>query len=107
MSIITLTQDNFKKEIQESTGVLIIDFWASWCGPCMMLHPIYEELEEKFKDKVKFFKVNVDEQPELTQKFEIQAMPTIIILKDNKELDRFIGLQQPSKYENSLNNALK
>ena len=85
-----LTTNNFKDEAMQ--GVVLIDFFATWCGPCKMLSPIIEELSEEMPN-VKFFKVDVDENEELVEMFNIEAMPTLIILKDGKIANKSVGFK--------------
>lgn len=88
--------------------VTLLDFWASWCGPCKIMHPIIEELEKNFNGKVSVVKYNVDEaqSAEMVQKYQIQAMPTFIIEKDGQVVSQFIGAQSKSVLEKALNEAL-
>lgn len=88
--MIELTRDNFKAEVEEHEGLIVIDLWASWCGPCRMLAPIVEELEREMPD-VKFCKINVDEQMELARQFKVESIPMIALVKDNTFLDMSIG----------------
>lgn len=88
---ITLNKDNFSKTIE--SGVTLVDFWASWCGPCKMQLPIVEELSTELEGKAKVGKVNVDEEMELAQNFGIQSIPTLILFKDGKPQEVMVGLQ--------------
>lgn len=81
MAALHLTAENFKSEVLEYKGTAMVDFWASWCGPCQMVGPIIEEIAEERKD-VKVCKVNVDEQPDVAGKYNVMSIPTIIIFKD-------------------------
>jgi thioredoxin 1 len=87
--MLNLSKENFKKETAK--GKVIIDFWAEWCGPCMMLGPIYESLSTELKD-YKFAKINVDENEELAAEFGVRGIPTMVFLKDGKEIDRLVGM---------------
>ncbi len=90
-NIKALKTADFKKEVLEQSNLSVIDFWATWCGPCQMLSPIVDEVSKEFED-VNFYKVNVDEEPELTMQFGIKSIPTLAFIKDGKTLDISIGL---------------
>ncbi|EES47987.1 thioredoxin [Clostridium botulinum] len=92
--------NEFDDAIKE--GIVIVDFFADWCGPCKMLAPIFEELEEEMKDKVKFFKVNVDESGELASKFSVFSIPTMIIFKDGKDVSTEVGFLPKEKIKMNL-----
>ena len=85
-----ITKSNFEAEVEKHAGLVAIDFWADWCGPCRMLAPIFEELERDYPD-VKFCKVNVDEEPELARAFNVQSIPMIALVKDNTFVDLSVG----------------
>lgn len=91
MGITTLTKANF--EAEASSGLTIIDFWASWCGPCMMLSPIIDEIADEMDD-VKFCKVNVDEEMELAKQFHVMNIPTIVFLKDGEFIYQMVGYRE-------------
>ena len=93
MSVIELNKDNFEKEVMEAEVPVLIDFWANWCGPCRMLSPIIDKIAEEMGDKVKVCKVNVDENHELAEKYEIMTIPAFIIVKNGAETGRTIGVQ--------------
>lgn len=84
-----LTSENFDGEI--ASGKVLVDFWASWCGPCKMLAPILEQLEKE-DTSIKICKVNVDEQPEISKRFGIMSIPTLLLFKDGKLADKQVGL---------------
>lgn len=99
-----LTSENFEKEIKN--GVTLIDFFATWCGPCKMLSPIVENVSVQVADKAKVFKMDVDEAGEIAQKLGIMSVPTMIIFKDGVEKERLIGLRQQQQIVDAINKWL-
>ena len=91
MAEITLTKDNFEKEVTESDKAVLIDFWATWCGPCKMIAPIIEEIAEEFSDEVKVCKVNIDDEPSLATKFGITSIPTLLLVKNGEVVKTSVG----------------
>ena len=91
MAVIELTKQNFQSEVAESKEKVLIDFWASWCGPCRMVSPIVDEIAEESPAGVKVCKVNVDEQPELAQQFQGMSIPTLLVMKDGKPVASSVG----------------
>ena len=91
MSTYTITDSNFEDEIKNSQLTILIDFWAEWCGPCKQIGPILEEIGEAKKDKLKIFKLNVDENPQTPQKFGVRGIPTLMLFKDGKLIDTKVG----------------
>lgn len=90
MAALHLTKANFKEEVLEYKGTAMVDFWASWCGPCQMVGPIIEEISNEVKD-VKVCKVNVDEQPDIAGKYNVMSIPTIIIFKNGEPVTVSVG----------------
>ena len=90
MSVITITNENFQSEVMESEKNVLLDFWASWCGPCRMVSPIVDEIAEENPD-IKVGKINVDEQPELAGAFQIQSIPTLVAIKNGRIVDIAVG----------------
>lgn len=93
MADVVFTEDNFQDEVLNEKGVVLVDFYASWCGPCKMLSPVIDELAEEYKDKCRVGKVDVEESKGLSTKFGVQSIPTIIIFKDGEEAGRLVGFQ--------------
>lgn len=93
MSVTELNKDNFEKEVMEANVPVLIDFWASWCGPCRMMSPVIDKIAEEMGDKLKVCKVNVDENHELAEKYEIMTIPAFIVIKNGAEAGRTIGVQ--------------
>lgn len=89
---ITVTKENFQTEVMQSDKVVLLDFWASWCGPCKMLMPIIDQVSSEVTDK-KICKINVDEQPELASQFGIMSIPTLVVIKNGVEVNRTMGVQ--------------
>lgn len=92
-----LTAKNFDKQIENSKIPVMVDFWASWCGPCRSLAPILEEVDKAVSGKALIAKVNVDEEQELAERFKIMSIPTIIIFKNGIEVKKIIGSQPKEK----------
>ncbi|NCB74643.1 MAG: thioredoxin [Clostridia bacterium] len=102
MSVVTVTNDNFEKEVVNSSVPVLIDFWASWCGPCRMLSPVIEEIASEVKDK-KICKVNVDEQPELARKFGVMSIPTLVVMNKGEMVKKSLGVQPKNAVLSMLN----
>ena len=92
MAALHFTKDNFEKEVLQSDVPVLVDFWATWCGPCQMVLPIIEELSEELTG-VKIGKVNVDEEMELAKQYRIMSIPTLIVFKDGKKVNMAVGAQ--------------
>ncbi|MCG3666297.1 thioredoxin [Aliarcobacter butzleri] len=101
---IDLNKNNIKKNIQE--GVVLVDFWAPWCGPCRMLAPAIDQLAEEFENKAKICKVNTEEEPDLTSEYQVRSIPTILFLKNGEIVDQMIGATTKAKLEEKLNSLL-
>jgi thioredoxin 1 len=101
----TLTKENFNEKTDK--GVVLIDFWASWCGPCKMQSPILDDLASEYpNNEVTIAKVNVDEQPELAQAFGVMSIPTLLVKKDGAIADRFVGVQIKDRLKQVLDSKL-
>jgi len=97
-----ITQGEFAEQVTGATGAVVVDFYATWCGPCRELSPMLDSAAGSFADKIKFFKVNVDESPGLAQNFQVQAIPTLLFFKDGKLADRTTGLLSESDLKDKL-----
>lgn len=101
MSVITLTNDNFETEVLKASQPVLVDFWASWCGPCKMMSPIVDQIAEERSD-VKVGKVNVDEQPDLAAKFGIMSIPTLMVFKGGAAAATTVGARPKEDIEAML-----
>ena len=92
MAIVNVTDAGFNAEVEQS-GTVLVDFWAPWCGPCKMIAPVLEELDQEIGDKVKIAKLNVDDNPETASRFGVMSIPTLIVFKDGQPVDKIVGFQ--------------
>lgn len=100
-----LTQENFTEAIKAQKPILV-DFWASWCGPCRMLSPVIDSLSEEYSAQIDVGKINVDEQGALAAQFGIVSIPTVILFKDGKEAKRIIGVHDADDYRDEIDKTL-
>lgn len=106
MPLIHLNEDNFQKEIIESKIPVLVDFWASWCGPCKMISPIIDEISKEYAGKLKVSKVNVDDNPQIASKFGIMSIPTILFFKDGQVVDQITGAVSKKVLKNKIDEIL-
>jgi thioredoxin 1 len=99
-----LTEENFKEAV--ANGVTLVDFWAEWCGPCRMIAPALDDLAVDYEGKAKIGKVDVDSSANLAQEFSVSSIPTLLIMKDGVEVNRFIGVTSKSDLAQALDSAL-
>lgn len=92
MSVLKITSENFESEVINSKEPVMIDFFANWCEPCKMMSPVIDEIAEELQN-IKVGKINVDENQDLAMKYNVMSIPTIVIIKDGKEIKRFVGVQ--------------
>ena len=105
MAVTVLTKANFNEEAVKTKDTVLIDFWADWCGPCRMLSPIVDEIANEAPQGVKVCKVNVDEQPELAPQFQIMSIPTLVVLKDGRLVNKSVGVQPKANIVKMLENV--
>jgi len=104
-NVLTLTGANFGSEVKK--GATLVDFWAPWCGPCRMLTPVVEQLSDEMKGTLKVGKVNVDEQPDLSEKFEVASVPTLLLFKDGKVIANRVGAANKDALKEWIGASLK
>lgn len=108
MAEITFTDQNFEAEVLKEKGPVLVEFWASWCGPCQAMSPIIEELTKDFEDQnIKIGKLNVDENQITAQKYNVMSIPTVIFFKDGKEADKSLGLKPKDELADKIKEIIK
>jgi len=103
MSYVTVTDENFEQEVLKSDIPVLVDFWAPWCGPCLMIAPAIEKLAGEFKGRVKIAKLNVDDHPATAQHFAVMSIPTLKVFKGGQIVDNLIGAQPEPVLRDKLN----
>lgn len=98
MAVTNINLENFDQQVAQSSAPVLVDFWAAWCGPCSMLSPVVEELAQEHPE-IAFGKVNVDEVPELAQRYQISAIPTLMLFRDGKPVDMSVGVKSKKELE--------
>lgn len=93
MSVLKITKQNFEKEVLQSEKPVLLDFWAGWCGPCKMIGPIVEQVAEDTLNTARVGKINVDEEQELAQTFQVMSIPTLVVIKNGKIEKKAVGVQ--------------
>ena len=102
-----INEGNFKQEVEEQTLPVLVDFWAPWCGPCLMMAPVLEELEKEWQGKIKVGKVNVDENSGLASRYGVMSIPTLVLFKDGKALKGWIGVQDKDRFKEEVEALVK
>lgn len=106
MSVLHFSKDNFETQVLKNEQPVIVDFWATWCRPCRLAAPVIDELAQEYEGKIVVGKVNVEESPNLAQKYGVMSIPTILIFKNGQELNRQVGFPGKEEYEKMIKKAL-
>lgn len=103
----TVKNDNFDGEVLKSDVPVVVDFFATWCGPCKMIAPVFEELSAEYSGKAKFVKVDIDESPELAANYKVRGVPTLMVFKGGQIKSTMVGAQPKAKIAEEVNKALQ
>ena len=101
-----VTDSDFDQEVLEADTVVLVDFWAEWCGPCKMVAPVLDDLSQEYDGKIKFTKVDVDENPQTAMKYGIRSIPTLLVFKDGSPVDQVVGAVPKAVIKKRLDSAL-
>lgn len=104
--VVHVTDETFEAEVVNSGVPVLLDFWAEWCGPCKAISPILDDLANEYDGKVKIAKLDIDNSPNVPAQFGIRGIPTLIVFKDGKEVDRQVGAGPKAQYKKMIDNAL-
>lgn len=102
MAVLKITSENFEQEVLKSNKPVLLDFWATWCGPCQMQGPIFDEAAEKLSDKAVFGKVNVDEQQALAQQYGVMSIPTLVLVKSGQVAKKEVGVHSADQIQQMI-----
>lgn len=107
MAVLNLNEQSFQKEVLDYKGVVLIDFWAPWCGPCQIMGPVVDKLEEAYRGKIKTVKVNIDENQSLASRFGVMSIPTVIIFENGELVEQMVGVQSEEVLKSKIDPLLK
>ncbi|MGO4740350.1 thioredoxin family protein [Bosea sp. 2KB_26] len=102
----SITEANFEQDVQKKAGVVVLRFWATWCGPCIRMKPLYYEIAKEMTKQASFGEVDIDQAPDLAVAFGIRSVPSFLVLKDGQPIDGVVGLAPKSRYVEMINKHL-
>lgn len=103
---VKVNSDSWQKEVLEAGGYILVDFWASWCGPCMMIAPVVEEVATEYAGKLKVLKLNTDENPDIASRYKIMGIPTLLLFKEGKIVDQIVGAIPKSQLKAKIDSLM-
>ncbi|HVX14702.1 MAG TPA: thioredoxin [Pirellulales bacterium] len=104
-NVAEFTDSNFQADVLDSNQPVLVDFWAPWCGPCRMIAPLVEELASEYAGSVKVGKINIDDSPQMAQKFSVNSIPTLMVFKGGQPVETFVGVQPKNRLQRALDSV--
>ena len=104
--VVAVGTDSWDDEVTNAKGLVMVDFWAVWCGPCQMVAPIVGELAEEYAGRLKVLKLNTDDNPEIATKFHVMSIPSLIFFRDGQQIDKLVGAQSKQKFKETIDRLL-